>query len=147
MGILVNVALVVNSIFHLWENEQAIAEFDKFMAASIVKKALYIECTLQLTLYFFLVVTEVDWMAISLAFAFMYLSSGQKSFLYLYGLFVVVSIFFDVIYALALPSFDNMSDGDAAGAASARRAISNSAHSAKPVSQHMCSGAMPSSCW
>ena len=111
-----NTALAANSIFHLWSNEAMIAEWNKFMAAAPVKKALYIELTVQLALYFFMVVTEIDWSGLLIVLAFIHLGSGEKTFLYLYLCLILVSLFFDVIYALALPSFDNMTEGDAFGA-------------------------------
>jgi hypothetical protein len=114
----VNVALVANSVFHLWTNEAMLNAWMKFVDTPWLsaKKALYIELAIQLVLYFFLVVTQVDWSGLLIVLAAIYLGGGQKSFLAMYMIFVVISILFDTIYALALPSFSAMTDGEAWGA-------------------------------
>ena len=50
----VQCALVANGIFHFWENETVVEAWNAFMKTrwATFKKALYIECTLQLIGYF-----------------------------------------------------------------------------------------------
>jgi len=108
----VNVALVINSLFQLWSNVSMLRERQKIFKASLLKKALYALLALQLAMYFFLFVDRIEWSGLLIILAVTYLSGGQKSLLLMYVVFLVVSILFDSISALALPSFDRMTPGE-----------------------------------
>jgi len=77
-----------------------------------LRKALYIELTLQLVAYLLLVVREMDWAAMLVVLAWMYLSRGDRQFMAMYLSFIVVSILFDVIHLAELPSFDRLTAGE-----------------------------------
>merc|ERR1719313_2595058 len=48
--------------------------------------------------------------------AWIYLGGGARSFMVMYLVLIIVSILFDIIYAAELPSFANMTPGEAFGA-------------------------------
>jgi len=113
-----NVAVVANSVFHLWGDDALKTAWDGFMAVPWLspKKALYIELAIQLALYFMMVVDEVDWAVLLVVIAFIYLGSGQKSFMIMYVTIIIISILFDTIKLLSLPSLDTMTPGESWGA-------------------------------
>jgi len=113
-----NVAIVANSVFHLWGDDALTSAWKAFLAVPWVsaKKALYIELAIQLTLYFMMVVNEVDWAVLLVVIAFIYIGSGQRSFMIMYVTIIIISILFDTIKLLSLPSLDSMTPGESWGA-------------------------------
>jgi len=113
-----NTALVANSVFHLWSDDALTNFWQTFMAESWAKpkKYLYILLALQLTLYFMMMVTEVDWAVLLVVIMWIYLGSGQRSFMIMYVTIIIISILFDTIKLLSLPALDAMTPGESWGA-------------------------------
>ena len=113
-----NTALVTNSVFKLWGDDVLPKFWKTFMDVpwAAPKKYLYILLALQLALYFMLVVTDVDWAVLLVVIMWIYLGSGQRSFMIMYLTIIIISILFDSIKLLSLPSFDAMTPGESWGA-------------------------------
>jgi len=111
------VAIVVQATFELWETATISRFWHDFLDAECLstKKALYIELALQLVLYFFMVVTKIDWSGLLIVLAFVYVAMNQRSFFALYLVLVTVSILFDIIQIAELPAFHTMTPGDRFG--------------------------------
>lgn len=114
----VNTALVSNSVFHLWGDDVLPKVWKTFMDIpwAAPKKYLYILLALQLALYFMMVVTDVDWAMLLVVIMWIYLGSGQRSFMIMYLTIIVISILFDTIKLLSLPAFGAMTPGESWGA-------------------------------
>jgi len=110
--------VLVSSFFSLWNAENVVEAYMEFAEAKLfsAKKALYIELILQLMLYMFLVIAEVDWSGLLIILAGFYLDAKNKNFLLMYLVGVTISLLFDVIHAAELPSFSNMTPGQSFGA-------------------------------
>ena len=80
------------------------------------KKALYLELMLQLGLYLFMVVANVDWSGLLIILAAYYLDAKNRNMMVMYIVLVTISMLFDVIHAASLPSFANMTPGESFGA-------------------------------
>ena len=63
-----------------------------------------------------MVVDEVDWAVLLVVIAFIYIGSGQKSFMIMYVTIIIISVLFDTIKLLSLPSLDTMTPGESWGA-------------------------------
>jgi hypothetical protein len=109
---------LISSFFSLWNAENIVEAYMEFAEARLfsAKKALYIELMLQLILYLFLVIAEVDWSGLLIILAGFYLDAKNKNFLLMYLVGVTISLLFDVIHAAELPSFANMTPGESFGA-------------------------------
>ena len=112
-----NTALVANSVFHLWGDDVLPKVWKTFMDVpwTTPKKYLYILLALQLMLYFMMVVNDVDWAMLLVVIMWIYLGSGQRSFMIMYLTIIVISILFDTIKLLSLPAFNAMTPGESFG--------------------------------
>lgn len=110
----VQVALVANSIFHIWPDDALPTAWKAFVDTPWLsfKKALYFELALQQIAYFLLVVSQVDWACMLVVLAWIYLHGGSKAFYVMYAGFTVVSILFDSIELAELPAFNTMGQGE-----------------------------------
>ena len=86
-----NVAVVANSVFHLWGDDVLPKVWKTFMDVpwTTPKKYLYILLALQLMLYFMMVVNDVDWAMLLVVIMWIYLGSGQRSFMIMYLTIIV----------------------------------------------------------
>lgn len=111
-------ALLTTTLFNLWNADNVVEAYMEFSEARLcsAKKFLYLELMFQLVLYLFLLVAEVDWSGLLIVLAAFYLDAKNKNFLLMYIVLVTISIFFDVIHAASLPSYDNMTPGESFGA-------------------------------
>jgi len=114
----VQVALVANSIFHIWPDEALPNAWKAFMVTKWVsiKKALYFELALQQIAYFLLVVTQIDWAMMLVVLAWIYMNGGSRAFMKMYVGFTVVSILFDTVELAEMPAFRSMTAGQCFGA-------------------------------
>ena len=71
---------------------------------------------LQLGLYLFMVVANVDWSGLLIILAAYYLDAKNRNMMVMYIVLVTISMLFDVIHAASLPSFANMTPGESFGA-------------------------------
>ena len=111
-------ALLASNLFTLWTSENIVEAWMEFVEARLLsaKKALYLELMLQLTLYLFMSISDVDWSGLLIVLAGYYLDAKRWNFLLMYLVLVTISILFDVIHAASLPSFDHMTPGESFGA-------------------------------
>jgi len=111
-------ALLIATLFNLWNAENVAEAYLEFAEARLFtwKKALYLELLLQLTLYLFMIIDQLDWSALLIVLAGFYLDAKNKNFLLMYLVLVTISILFDTIHAAELPSFENMTPGESFGA-------------------------------
>ena len=111
-------ALLTTTLFNFWNADNVVEAYMEFSEARLcsAKKFLYLELMFQLVLYLFLLVAEVDWSGLLIVLAAFYLDAKNKNFLLMYIVLVTISIFFDVIHAASLPSYDNMTPGESFGA-------------------------------
>merc|ERR1719197_198052 len=58
-----------------------------------------------------------DWAVLLVVIMWIYLGSGQKSFMIMYLTIIIISILFDTIKLLSLPALDAMTPGESWGAA------------------------------
>merc|ERR1719502_1321688 len=113
-----NCALVINSVFELWDPRAVKAVWDDFTATKWVsaRKALYIELTVQLIMYVMMIVDEIDWAVLLIVLAYFYLTARSQTFMIIYLVLVTISILFDAIHAAELPAFNKMTSGESYGA-------------------------------
>jgi len=113
----INGALVINSLFELWDPSAARDVWQDFASAKLLsaRKCLYVLLFIQTICYLLMVVAEVDWSSLLIVIAAVYLTADDQTFMVIYITLVVISILFDIIRAAELPAFDQMTSGEQYG--------------------------------
>lgn len=111
-------AILVSKLYTLWDPHNVTEAWMEFSETKLLsfKKALYLELMLQLGLYLFMVVANVDWSGLLIILAAYYLDAKNRNMMVMYIVLVTISMLFDVIHAASLPSFANMTPGESFGA-------------------------------
>jgi len=110
-------ALVTNSVFNGSLDDALYKLWAQFYDTPwlSLKKLLYVVLALQQIAYFFLVIDHMDWAAMLVVLAWVYMSTRDRSFFFMYLVFIVVSILFDVITLAEMPAFSKMTPGQLFG--------------------------------